>query len=183
MFQDKGKPNLYATTVVVAQRFSFVLKKLRTNEDTGWITVQLMLELFYCQYRALVVVDPLYFHVPCTCTSSRPPGTVTEGIHCEYTTGKETTEEKLINQLILSVTYFCQDKGKPLCHYRGDSIEVYLHLKNPTITVTSSPTSEIWRTENFCHFPQYVSEGWVLDYLDNGESLSDIFFHPQLASI
>ena len=34
----------------------------------------------------------------------------------------------MINQLFLSVTYFCQDVGKPLCQYRGTVIDIFLCL-------------------------------------------------------
>ena len=59
MYLDAGakmKENLYATTALVAQRFSFVLTKLCNTEDTGSISDQRMLEFFYCYCRALVVL-------------------------------------------------------------------------------------------------------------------------------
>ena len=43
----KTKENLYATTAVIAWRFSLVITKVHNTEDTGLIPVQRMLELFH----------------------------------------------------------------------------------------------------------------------------------------
>ena len=48
---------------------------------------------------------------------------------CTYTTGNKSNEDQR-GQLLLSIMYFYQDKGKPLCRYRNTGKEFFLRLVN-----------------------------------------------------
>ena len=99
----RTKENLHAITPVIAYKFYLILIKVRNTEDTGSIPFLQTAGIILWYHRALFMVTQQSFHIKRACPAQNGEDWWTP---MRLPTGKETAEEQL-DQLILSVTYFC----------------------------------------------------------------------------